>query len=141
MTVDQAERRRERTHVAIGGAVGALLRAGVVIASLAAAPGGEVVGVLAVNLLGAAALGWLVGRARHDAGWARLLPLLGTGLLGALTTFSTLAEQIARHVATGRVLAAVLLGLGSLAGGVAAALLGLRLGVRGGTTGTTVERP
>lgn len=141
MTVDQAERRRGRTHVAVGGAVGALLRAGVVIATLTAAPGGEVAGVLAINVLGAAGLGWLVGRARHDAGWARLLPLLGTGLLGALTTFSTLAEQIARHAATGRLLVAVLLGLGSLAGGVAAALLGLRLGLRRGTGEAAVERP
>lgn len=140
MTVDHTERRRERIHVAIGGAVGALLRAGVVIATVAGAAGGDIVGVLGINLLGAAALGWLVGRARHDAAWARLLPLLGTGLLGALTTFSTLAEQIARAVASGQVLAAVALGLASLTGGVAAALLGLRLGVRGGTRETTVER-
>lgn len=141
MTVDHTERRRERTHVAIGGAVGALLRAGVVIATVAGTAGGETVGVLTINLLGAAALGWLVGRARHDAAWARLLPLLGTGLLGAVTTFSTLTEQVARHILSGQVLAAVGLGLGSLAAGVAAALLGLRLGIRGGTRETTVGRP
>lgn len=140
MTVDHAERRRQRIHVAIGGAVGALLRAGVVIAAVAGTAGGETVGVLTINLLGAAALGWLVGRARHDAAWTRLLPLLGTGLLGAMTTFSTLAEQVARHILAGQVLAAVGLGLASLAGGVAAASLGLGLGVRGGPRETTVER-
>lgn len=140
MTVDHTEPRRERIHVAIGGAVGALLRAGVVIATAAGASRGDTVGVLGINLLGAAALGWLVGRARHDAAWARLLPLLGTGLLGALTTFSTLAEQIAHDVVSGRLLAAAVLGIASLTGGVAAALLGLRLGVRGDTRETTVER-
>jgi CrcB protein len=140
VTADHAERRRERTHVAVGGAVGAVLRAGVVTATLAAAPGGETAGVLAINVLGAAALGWLVGRARHDAGWARLLPSLGTGLLGALTTFSTLAEQLARQVVAGDVLAAVVLGVVSLAAGVLAALLGLRLGLRGGTREAPVER-
>lgn len=119
-----------RGHVAVGGAVGTLVRSGVVIAAVASTTGGEVLAVLLVNLLGALALGWLVGRARHDPRWARLLPLLGTGVLGSLTTFSALAEQVTRAGLVGEVWAAAAIGLFSLGAGLAAALLGFRLGMR-----------
>lgn len=72
--------------VAVGGAVGAVLRHLVSVPPL-----GPFRGVLAVNVAGSAALGALVA-------WAERLPdgvllLLGTGVCGALTTWSTLAVQ------------------------------------------------
>ena len=72
--------------VAVGGAVGSVLRHLVSVPPL-----GPFRGVLAVNVAGSAALGALVA-------WAERLPdgvllLLGTGVCGALTTWSTLAVQ------------------------------------------------
>lgn len=46
--------------------------------------------IVAVNVVGSAALGWLDGRtlARGDVWWQ---PLVGTGVLGGFTTFSSIA--------------------------------------------------
>lgn len=72
--------------VALGGAVGAVLRH---LASTS--PLGPVRGVLLVNLVGATSLGTLVGLGPVLPGW--LFLLLGTGVCGAVTTWSTLAVQ------------------------------------------------
>ena len=72
--------------VAAGGAAGAVLRHLVTLPPL-----GSVRGVLLVNVVGSAALGGLVALAdRLPPG---LFLLLGTGVCGALTTWSTLAVQ------------------------------------------------
>lgn len=101
--------------VAAGGAAGAVLR------HLASRPPlGPLRGVLLLNVVGAAALGVLVALSGLLAPW--LFLVLGTGLCGALTTWSTLAVhtwQLGRRSA-GR--AAAYLGL-TLALGVPAALL------------------
>lgn len=105
--------------VAVGGAVGAALRH-----LLSRPPLGPVRGVLLVNVTGAAALGMLAGLAEALPGW--LFLLLGTGLCGALTTWSTLAVQtweIGRHA---RWRAAAYLGT-TLVLGVAVAVLGYAL--------------
>ena len=103
--------------VALGGAVGAVLRH-----LLATAPWGPLRGVLAANTAGAAALGALLARVDDPA----LLLLLGTGLCGALTTWSTLAVQTVDlgrgALARGAAYLAVTLALG-----LGAALLTLRL--------------
>jgi CrcB protein len=78
-------------------------------------------GTLAVNVSGAFALGLLVG-ATHDT-----YRLLGTGLLGAYTTFSTWMLESHRLAEDGRLpLAAVNFAL-SLVVGVAAVWLGRQL--------------
>lgn len=120
-----------RWHVAIGGGIGSLVRGGLVLAALAVADRGEVAVVLVLNVLGALALGWLVGRARHDVRWRRLLPLVGTGFLGALTTFSALAVHVGGAVLAGAWVLAVGLAVFHLGIGLAAALVGVRLGDRG----------
>jgi fluoride exporter len=124
-----------RGHVAIGGGVGSLVRGALVLGALSVAGRGEVVAVLVLNVVGALALGWLVGRARHDPRWRRLLPLLGTGFLGALTTFSALAVQVGGALLDGAWLLAVGLGAFQLAVGLAAAIVGVRLGDRGADPG------
>lgn len=76
----------------IGGAAGALLRWGVDLVIPYA--GGVPWGTLLVNVLGCAAMGWLVAegeRVSHPA-WVR--PGLGTGLLGGFTTFSIYSVQV-----------------------------------------------
>ncbi len=81
------------------------------------------VGTLIVNVLGAFALGVLVGADVSSA----TLHAVGVGTLGALTTFSTAISQIeciARERTTGY---AVAVGAGSLGLILVAAWLGLRL--------------
>lgn len=77
----------------VGGALGALLRWGLELVLPVA--DGWPWATLLTNVLGSAALGWLVvhgDRHRHPR-WVR--PGVGTGLLGGFTTFSTYAVQVA----------------------------------------------
>jgi fluoride exporter len=122
---------RLRGEVAVGGAVGTLLRVGAVAAVVALAPGATVLGVLAANLVGAFLLGRLTARAGIDARAARWLSPIGGGLLGGLTTFSTLAAELALLVDGGEVGAAVTLAAVSVLGGLLAAAAGLATGGRG----------
>ncbi len=73
--------------IATGGAIGAAVR------HLAASGSwGALTGVLLVNTTGAAVLGFIVAFAESlSPFW---LALLGTGLCGAVTTYSTLAVQV-----------------------------------------------
>ena len=86
-------------RIALGGALGTGLRllVGVLLGSglvLAADPPG-VPALLVVNTLGAAALGAVSARPPLLERWMpeRWMPALTTGLLGGLTTFSTLVVQ------------------------------------------------
>ena len=94
-------------------------------------------GTLAVNLGGAFVLGILleaIGRAsRHSGSHARLRLLLGTGFLGAFTTYSALAVEfdlIARAGRAGIALTYLAVsvpgGLACAAGGIKVASLGVR---------------
>lgn len=81
-------------------------------------------GTLTVNLSGAFALGLLAGLALTGDG----LRLLGTGLLGAYTTFSTWALETHRQAEDGRFGGAALNVAMSLVLGLACAWAGRRLG-------------
>jgi fluoride exporter len=103
------------------GAVGRLLLDGTVSARTGR---GFPWGTLAVNLSGAFVLGLLTGAAFSGDG----MRLVGTGLLGAYTTFSTWALETHRQAEDGRTRGA-LLNLGvSLVLGLAVAWAGHRLG-------------
>lgn len=126
--------------VALGGAAGTGLRL------LAAAPlplaltGLGPWRLLAVNVAGAAALGAVGSIAARRAGLRDALPFLATGLLGGVTTFSSMivaagrlghdlglvAPGTARMTGAGLGLAAAYL-LGSLAVGLIALRIGRRL--------------
>ena len=82
-------------------------------------------GILVVNVSGALGLGFLVGLA---AGEATLL-LLGTGFLGAYTTFSTWILDSERLARDGRSRRAVVNLLGSTVAGLGAAGAGLLAGL------------
>ncbi|MEX2504602.1 MAG: CrcB family protein [Egicoccus sp.] len=116
--------RRVLRDVAIGGAAGALLRAGCLAVAVVLA-GADLPGVVFVNLLGAALLGRLMAASRQDPRWAARGPLLATGGLGAFTTYSGLVVPLALLVDDGAPFAAVAWGLGSLAAGVWLARRGL----------------
>lgn len=82
-------------------------------------------GILVVNVTGSFALGLLTGAVSDAA----LLAVVGTGLLGGFTTFSTVAAVSAIMLSEHRTPAAVANTLGTLAGAVAAAAGGLALGM------------
>jgi CrcB protein len=77
-------------------------------------------GTLLINIVGSAALGALVG-----AGPTKAVGLIvGTGLLGGFTTFSTASFESAALVLDKRWTSAILYALGTLVLSVAAAALG-----------------
>lgn len=85
-------------------------------------------GTFAVNVVGCLILGGLTGAAAEGAASAHLQLLLGTGLCGALTTYSTfsyetlrLAEEGAGRYAAANVIASVAAGLGAAFTGTALA--------------------
>jgi CrcB protein len=81
-------------------------------------------GTWTVNLLGSLVLGVVAGASAP--GW--LLSLVGTGLCGALTTFSTFGFETVRLVEDGDHAAAAWNVAGSLVAGLAAVALGWLLG-------------
>ena len=109
--------------IAVGGAIGALARAGLAEA-VPADDGRWPWATFAVNIAGAALLGYFVTRLQER------LPLsayrrafLGTGLCGALTTFSTMQVELLEMLDSGRYgLAAAYVGA-SVATGFAAVWL------------------
>lgn len=107
-----------------GGAAGALTRAGLAEAFPAGA-GQWPWGTFIANQLGALLLAWLATELAETVVPTRFWrPLLGTGLCGALTTFSAFQVetiQIARH---GRPGLAVTYALVSIAAGMACAVAG-----------------
>lgn len=106
--------------VIVAGAIGTLLR--VLITDIDADFNRQLIGTLAVNVVGSFVLGVL------SATDGNLAVIIGVGALGALTTFSTLISQVecinreASSAKAAGYLAA------SLVIGVAAALVGVALG-------------
>jgi CrcB protein len=113
--------RREVGAIFLGGALGTLLRAGLLEAIGEGVPGWPWP-TFAVNLVGAFLLGWLVTAlppvTRHR-------PLWTTGFCGGLTTFSTLQVELLRMLEAGRVGIA----FGYVGASVVAGLIGVQAGV------------
>ena len=117
---------RDLLAVLVGGAVGTALRLGIDTVI----PHGDAdfpISTLAINTLGAFALGFLVARVWLGAtSWLRAG--LGAGLLGSFTTFSALAVSLVSLTAAGFGMLALAYLAATLVLGLAAAALGLRLG-------------
>lgn len=111
--------RRELGAVFLGGALGTLLRAGLLEAVGEGAPGWPWA-TFAVNMVGAFLLGYLVTVLPATK---RYRPLLTTGLCGGLTTFSTLQLELLAMLEAGR----AGLALGYLAASLCGGLLGVHL--------------
>ena len=114
--------------VAVGGALGALARAGVA-GLLPRDPGGWPWATLTVNLLGCLVLGLLTAvlAIRRPDG-ERLQAFLGTGLLGGFTTYSAFALEVTDLVAAARPAVAAGYVAVSVLGGVLAVAAGARAG-------------
>src|SRR3954447_2392750 len=98
---------RELAAIFAGGTIGALPRAGLTEA-IASDPGRWPWATFAVNVLGAALLGYFVTRLQERLPPARYTrPFLATGICGALTTFSTLQVELIRMLDAGHVVLAL----------------------------------
>ncbi|MET9827867.1 fluoride efflux transporter CrcB [Streptomyces sp. NPDC006385] len=84
-------------------------------------------GTFAVNVSGCLILGLLTGAASAGAASSHLQLLLGTGLCGALTTYSTFSYETLRLTGTGAGLYAVANIVGSVTAGLGAAFLGVSM--------------
>lgn len=114
--------------VAAGGAVGAVLR---YLANwhVTARHGATFPwATLAVNVSGSALLGLLVAGLRADAVSSELVALLGIGLCGALTTYSTFAWEAVELPRASGPRSATAYVLATVAGALAAAALGWAVG-------------
>ncbi|WKX70390.1 fluoride efflux transporter CrcB [Streptomyces sp. XD-27] len=85
-------------------------------------------GTFTVNVVGCLVLGVLTGAANAGAAPDRLQALLGTGLCGALTTYSTFSYETLRLAESNARLFAVANAVGSVAAGLGAAFAGVALG-------------
>ncbi len=118
--------------VAAGGAVGTAARYGL---SHAVPPAdGWPTATFVENLLGAALLGILlealVRRGPETDGVRRVRLTLGTGLLGGFTTFSSLAIEIERLLADGRIGLGIGYGIASVVLGFVCCLAGVVVAAR-----------
>lgn len=113
--------RRELGAIFLGGAIGALLRAGLAEA-IPTGTGEWPWATFLVNVAGAALLGYWFTTLSHSS-YRR--PLLTTGFCGALTTFSTVQLELLGMIEAGR--------LGLAAAYVLATLLAGLAGVQAGT--------
>jgi fluoride exporter len=113
----------ELLAIAIGGALGALARVGL-LQALPTAAGSWPWATFTANLTGALLLGYLTTRLQERLPVSTLRrPLLGTGLCGAFTTFSTLQLELLRMLDAHRDSLAATYLLASLIGGSLAVFL------------------
>ena len=124
--------RQELAAIFLGGFIGTVAR-GALAHSVVEQADHWPWATFAVNMLGAALLGYLITRLQE-----RLPPtlyrraLLGTGLCGGLTTFSTMMLELARMIEAGRPGLAAAYALASLAGGLALVFVATKLVRRAG---------
>lgn len=118
--------------VALAGGVGAAARF-VVDGAVRSRTRGELpLGTMVVNVSGSLLLGVLTGLGLAHLASDAVVLVLGTGLLGGYTTFSTASVETVRLLQAGRYAASLLVTLGMLVVSVAAAGAGLWLGQLGG---------
>jgi CrcB protein len=111
--------RRELAAIFTGGVIGALAR-GLLGDALASGPGQWPWATFVANLAGAALLGYFVTRLQERlplSSYRR--PFLGTGVCGALTTFSTMQIELLRMLDEHAWLLAVGYAAASVTGGFA----------------------
>jgi CrcB protein len=117
--------------VALGGAVGSLLRW--LLSGAVQRWAGPLFpwGTLAVNVVGSLAIGFVGALAIERAQMTPAMrQLLITGLLGGFTTFSALSYETLTLIREGQWAAAALYGGGSLAAGLVATIAGFAAGMR-----------
>lgn len=118
---------RRRLSIVLGGGIGTLGR--VAVADGVPAIAGWPLATLTVNLLGSFLLGFVLARlSRSAAAQTYSVPLLGIGVLGAFTTFSTFALELVLLSQEGRWPIAAGYAAVGIGFGLALAFIGMRLG-------------
>ncbi|GAB3290101.1 fluoride efflux transporter CrcB [Parasphingorhabdus pacifica] len=84
-------------------------------------------GTFTVNMVGCLVLGLITGATAAGAASSEALLLVGTGLCGALTTYSTLSYETLRLLESGARFFAVINALGSIIAGLGTAFTGIAL--------------
>lgn len=116
--------------VCLGGALGAVMRYLLDYVIVARLRGPFPAGTFVINISGSLALGLVIGLVVASAFPPEAKVVLGTGFLGAYTTFSTWMYQTVRLALDGDWSTASLNALGSLLSGVVAVALGLWVAAR-----------
>ncbi|HMC51101.1 MAG TPA: fluoride efflux transporter CrcB [Solirubrobacterales bacterium] len=120
--------RRELGAIFLGGALGALVRAG--LAEVLPDPGvGWPWATFVVNVIGAGLLGYWFTTLPHTQ-YRR--PMLTTGFCGALTTFSTVQVELVEMIDAGRVPLACLYLVASVVAGLSGTQVATTIGRRTG---------
>lgn len=118
--------------VILGGSAGTLVR--YLLALVVPTWNGMPLGIFLINVTGAFLLGWLLEtlvRRGPDVGGRRTLRvLLGTGVLGGYTTYSTFAVDADGLLLASRFAESALYGLATVVVGAAASIAGILLGAR-----------
>ncbi|GAC40954.1 integral membrane protein [Paenibacillus popilliae ATCC 14706] len=126
--------------VAAGGSAGACLRYGIGLLLPFHPAAGFPWATMAVNLAGCLFLGWFFTWMQERPGWSPLWkPLLGTGLTGATTTFSTFTVEALELFAAQRYAAATIYLTASIGFGLGLARLGMRWAARSKPAGAVKE--
>lgn len=112
---------------AVAGGIGAGLRYLVDLLVIGTRPARFPLGILVVNVTGSFALGVLTGLGAAHVG-SEVAWIVGVGLLGGYTTFSTVSAESVLLMRTGETRRGWMNAAGTLVAGVAAAGAGLALG-------------
>ncbi len=113
--------------VALGGAVGAMMRYGVALLVQRFADGPAPVATWIVNLLGCLLIGFLVPFLKSGNASVPVQLFILTGFLGSLTTFSTFSMESILLWQSGRIELLLLNVLGSVAAGLLLVWLGMKI--------------
>ena len=115
-------------YVALGGAVGAMLRYLTGVFMLHRMGAHFPYGTLTVNIVGSLLMGLLMGYLLHHHAHKEVLhTLLAVGLLGGFTTFSAFSFDVMAMMQRGEMMSIAIYMFASIAGGIAAVLLGMIL--------------
>ncbi len=113
--------------VALGGAVGAMMRYGVALLVQRFADGPAPIATWIVNLLGCLLIGFLVPFLKTGNASVPVQLFILTGFLGSLTTFSTFSMESILLWQSGRIELLLLNVLGSVAAGLLLVWLGMKI--------------
>jgi fluoride exporter len=121
--------------IALGGAVGALLRLGISVSTIRITSEHFPYGTLLVNIVGSLAIGILWAFHEKEPFSEGTGAFVFVGILGAFTTFSTYSLDTMRMIQEGRHFAGGMNIVANNAGAILGVLLGYMLGrfLRGGT--------
>ncbi|WP_074032996.1 fluoride efflux transporter CrcB [Exiguobacterium sp. AT1b] len=123
-------------YVGVAGAVGALARygLGLLVASFGASP--FPVATLFINLIGSFLLGWLTHRFLQTGKPSpQIVTIVGTGMIGSFTTFSTFSVETIQLVEHDHALLAVSYVFLSITLGLWSSWFGYRIGTKTSTRG------